>query len=178
MARLEAAHRRLDIGIEHRAVAGLAGDVAGDDQPLAQRRDRGPIGAESQLHAGRQAGPPAIGDDLLILPDRLLGRRDRLGRQDRRRRTRHGEALGGVIALRPFRLTVVRIGEGYGHGGQQRGEHAPKRSARRRGQKKSEKWSVSTRDRSSCDKARKRETGAREGRALSRSDSVKLTTPE
>ena len=53
VADLEAAHRGVDIGIEHLPVAGIGFEIAGDRQPRAQRRHRRALGAD--LQAARPA---------------------------------------------------------------------------------------------------------------------------
>ena len=65
MPRLEAAHRRLDIGIVDLAHADAGVEIAAGDQPFAQRLHAGVLGAEPQPLRRRHFRPSAARDDLL-----------------------------------------------------------------------------------------------------------------
>ena len=71
VTRLEAADRRLDIEIINVGDARIGIEIAGCDQALAQREDRGLAAAEPQPLGPRYFGPAALGDDALEMPDRL-----------------------------------------------------------------------------------------------------------
>src|SRR6185295_3629345 len=73
VTRLEAAHRRLDIGIVDLALAGARIEVARELQPRAQRNYARMADAEAQPVARRHGGPAAGRDDLLVALDRRLG---------------------------------------------------------------------------------------------------------
>ena len=129
VAGLEALHAGLDVGIEDGRGACLRIKVARPDKAAAQRHDRGPVRADFQRRV-RHRRPAATGDDPLILLDGIFGRSQRLLREDRRRRARHGQARVRVIALRPFRLlaeeTAGRSEDCGGRDAYRRGAEAAK----------------------------------------------------
>jgi len=86
VARLEALDGRVDIGIEGRRNAGALRQVARHHQPLAQRNHVGIIDAKLQLLGRGNLDPAALGDDVLILRDGLLGEGNGLQAEDRQRR--------------------------------------------------------------------------------------------
>ena len=108
MTRLEAADRRLDIGIVDVGHARIGVEIAGRDQALAQRDHRGLAAAEPQPVGSRHLRPAALGDDALEMRDRLLGVLHGRGRQRRQRRLRHLDgARAGIEALAEVRAGVL-----------------------------------------------------------------------
>ena len=83
MARLEALHRGIDIGVEGFRNAGAGRQIARNHQALAQRHDIGIDHAELQLLGRRHHRPAALRDDTGILGDRLLDVENGLQREDR-----------------------------------------------------------------------------------------------
>ncbi len=132
VARLEAAHRRLDIGIEDVAFAGIGVEIADDDQPPAQRHHAGVAVAEAQPLGRRHQRPAAVREDALVFADREFGGLHGRGRQRRQRGLRHVDgARGAVEVLAELALLVLldqRLQEiVFGNGGtrQQRGAATP-----------------------------------------------------
>ena len=108
MTRLEAADRRLDIGVVDVGHARIGVEIAGRDQALAQRDDRGLAAAEPQPVRFRHLRPAALGDDALEMRDRLLGVLHGRGRQRRQRRLRHLDgARAGIEPLAEVRADVL-----------------------------------------------------------------------
>ena len=83
VARLEALHARLDIGVEDRRHAGRLIEIAGDLEAVAQRHDGLALGADMKAGAVRHRAPAALGDDVLIGCHGGLGGGDRRGRERR-----------------------------------------------------------------------------------------------
>ena len=73
VAGLEAANRRFDIGVEDIGGAGGGFEIAGDDQPLAQRHHARVAIAEPQTVRRRNFRPAAARQNSFILRDRLCG---------------------------------------------------------------------------------------------------------
>ena len=108
MTRLEAADRRLDVGVVDVGHARIGVEIAGRDQALAQRDHRGLAAAEPQPVGLRHLRPAALGDDALEMRDRLLGVLHGRGRQRRQRRLRHLDgARAGIEALAEIRAGVL-----------------------------------------------------------------------
>ena len=107
VARLEALHRRLDERVVDRAVAGDRIEVARHDEALAQRLHPRALRTDLQVGPGGDLTPAALGDEVLILLDRRLGRRHGGGREDRRRFAPDRHFRRRFVALGPFRLIAV-----------------------------------------------------------------------
>ena len=108
VARLEAAHRLLEIGIINVVLdrAGMGIEIARNGEPRAQFGDALVLGAELQFEYFRDFRSAAAGNDAVIGFDRAPGRFRRSGRQHRDRRFRHVhrarrliEALTRVAAI-------------------------------------------------------------------------------
>ncbi len=83
MARLEALHRCVDIGIERIRQAGTLGEVSGDHQPLADGGYRGINDAEFQFDGRWHGRPAATGNDLAVGVDGTFNEGNGLGTRDR-----------------------------------------------------------------------------------------------
>jgi hypothetical protein len=81
--RLEAAHRSVDVGIEHVLIAAGRAEIAGNGKTAAQRRHARMFVAEPQPIRRRHRRPSALRDDVLISADGGFSCLHRAGRERR-----------------------------------------------------------------------------------------------
>src|SRR6185312_5685905 len=111
VARLEAAHRGLDVGIEDIADpgAGAGIEIAGDGEALAQGHDARMAVAEAKPLDRRHRRPAAAGENTLVLPDRLRRGVGGRGRQRRQRRFRHVDGARGAVVVLAELATLILV---------------------------------------------------------------------
>ena len=109
VARLEAAHRRLNIGVVDIVLDGARIEIARKLQALAQRHHCRVASAEPQAIIARHLRPAALRDDLLVTCDRGLRRLDVRGRQCRQRRLRHLYGARRRVEPLPYIVALVLL---------------------------------------------------------------------